>query len=207
MCDPTGAHITRIYVNCSRQSPSPIRPSNSVPVCTSTPIINVGLCHPSPKQQMALVAKEILKTQRSTDTFIQKSESPIQQKPIYTKKDLTPPKPSSETFIQKPESPPKNEEYAFISKETGQKIDFNTGEGIGKLANQNTGTITKKKKSRQSLAVVPPAQSTRSSKSSDDGDYLVPMTNEMPPSSNEKQKTNFTSYDGIQMFTFTLDDD
>ncbi len=45
-----------------------------------------------------------------------------------------------------------------------------------------------------------------SSKSSDDGDYLVPMNNEIQ-SSNEKTKTNFTSYDGIQMFTFTLDDD
>jgi hypothetical protein len=45
-----------------------------------------------------------------------------------------------------------------------------------------------------------------SSKSSDDGDYLVPMMNDIQLS-NEKKKANFTSYDGIQMFTFTLDDD
>jgi hypothetical protein len=196
MCDPAGVHITRIYVNCSRESPSPIRSSNTVPVCTSTPIVNVGSSNPSPKQQMALLAKEVLASQR----------------------------PCSETFIRKSESP-KPEQYVFLSKETGQQIDFTTGEGIGKIINPNTGTITKKKKQRQSLAVVPPTLSTRmnfhssislliffvvffsdSSKSSDDGDYLVPMTNDRP-SSNEKIKTNFTSYDGIQMFTFTLDDD
>ena len=32
------------------------------------------------------------------------------------------------------------------------------------------------------------------------------MVNDMQIS-NEKPKTNFTSYDGRQMFTFTLDDD
>ncbi|CAF0778702.1 unnamed protein product [Adineta ricciae] len=205
MCDPTGAHITRIYVNCSRQSPSPIRPSNTVPVCTSTPINNVAQPNPSPKQQMALVAKEILKAQRSTNIFVQKPDSPQKSVPVYTAKEVSPPQPSSETFIQKPESP-KPEKYAFVSKGTGQKIDFTTGDGISKIAPVNTGTISKKK-SRQSLAIVPPAQSNRSSKSSDDGDYLVPMTNEGMATSNEKRKTNFTSYDGVQMFTFTLDDD
>jgi hypothetical protein len=93
-----------------------------------------------------------------------------------------------------------------ISGKNKSFVDFTTGEGIVKIINPNTGTITKKKKQRQSLAVVPPTLSTHSSKSSDDGDYLVPMTNDRP-SSNEKIKTNFTSYDGIQMFTFTLDDD
>jgi hypothetical protein len=132
MCDPTGVHITRIYVNCSRQSPSPIRSSNSVPVCTSTPIINVGSSNPSTKQQMALLAKEALASQR----------------------------PSSETFIRTSESP-KTEQFVFLSKETGQQIDFSTGEGIGKIINPNTGTITKKKKQRQTLAVVPPTLSTR----------------------------------------------
>ncbi|CAF0813258.1 unnamed protein product [Adineta ricciae] len=205
MCDPTGAHITRIYVNCSRQSPSPIRPSNTVPVCTSTPINNIAQSNPSPKQQMALVAKEILKAQRSTNIFVQKPDSPQKPMPVYTAKEVSPPQPSSETFIQKPESP-KCEKYAFVSKGTGQKIDFTTGDGISKIAPVSTGTISKKK-SRQSLAIVPPAQSNRSSKSSDDGDYLVPMTNEGMATSNEKRKTNFTSYDGVQMFTFTLDDD
>lgn len=173
---------------------------------------------------MALVAKEILRTQRSAETFIQKHESPTQQTPQFVTEVPPPPaSSSSETFVQKCESP-KQEQYAFVSKETGQQIDFNTGDGIGKIANLNTGTITKKKKSRQSLAVVPPPSSSArkhrhplvahsfrfssagSSKSSDDGDYLVPMTNDAPPA-NEKNKTNFTSYDGIQMFTFTLDDD
>jgi hypothetical protein len=165
MGDPTGVHITRIYVNCRRQSPSPIRSSNTVPVCTSTPIINVGSSNPTSKQQMALLAKEVLASQRSSS--------------------------SSETFIQKSESP-QPEQIVFISKQTGQKIDFTTGEGISKINNVNTGTITKKKKKRQSLAVVPPPLSNRmnfklnisliflyfqgSSKSSDDGDYLVPMT-------------------------------
>jgi len=176
MCDPAGVHITRIYVNCSRQTPSPIRSTNTVPVCTSTPIINVGPSKPSPKQQMALLAKEILASQRSTETFIQKTESP------------------------------QPEQYVFISKETGQQIGLTTGEGIGKIINRDTETITKKKKKRQLLAVVPPPLSTRSSKSSDDGDYLVPMNNDIELSK-EKKKTNFTSYDGIQMFTFTLDDD
>jgi hypothetical protein len=134
MCDPTGVHITRIYVNCSRQSPSPIRSSNTVPVCTSTPIVNVGSLNPSPKKQMALLAKEALAS---------KSHAPC-----------------SETFILKSETP-KPGEYVFLSKQTGQKIDFNTGEGIGKLVNPTTGTITKKKKQRQSLAVVPPTASTR----------------------------------------------
>ncbi|CAF1156881.1 unnamed protein product [Adineta steineri] len=232
MCDPTGVHITRIYVNCSRQSPSPIRRTNTVPVCTSTPIINVGSS--DPKQQMALLAKEILKSQRSTDTFIQKSDSPKQQMPMFNKEILKP-QYSSETFILKSDSPEKHmalfnkevpmsqnssdisspksasprkyEEFAFFSKETGQKIDFNTGDGIAKVAVINTETITKKtKKTRQTLAVVPPPQkSNRSSKSSDDGDYLVPMTNKVQ-SSNKNEKTNFTSYDGIQMFQFTLDD-
>lgn len=133
MCDPTGVHITRIYVNCPRQSPSPIRSTNTVPVCTSTPIINVASPNPSTKQQMALLAKEILASQQ---------------------------RPSSDTFIRKSESP-KNEQYAFISKETGQQIDFTTGDGISKIPNLNTGTITKKKKQRQSLAVVPPPLSTR----------------------------------------------
>lgn len=32
------------------------------------------------------------------------------------------------------------------------------------------------------------------------------MTNEIA-GTKDKPKTNFTSYDGIQMFTFTLDDD
>jgi hypothetical protein len=164
MCDPAGVHITRIYVSCSRGSPSPIRPSNSAPVCTSTPINNVALCQPSHKQQMALVAKEILKAQRSTETFIQKPESPIQQIPQFTSEvpqpPPPPPAPSSETFVQKLETP-KHDEYVFLSKETGQKIDLTSGDGIGKIANLNTGTVTKKKKSRQSLAVVPPPSSTR----------------------------------------------
>ncbi len=129
MCDLTGVHITRIYVNCSRQSPSPIRSSNTVPVCTSTPIINVNSSNPSPKQQMALLAKEVLASQRS----------------------------SSDTFIQKQQSP---QQYVFRSKETGQQIDLTTGDGISKI-NPNTGTITTKKKKRQSLAVVPPPLSTR----------------------------------------------
>lgn len=134
MCDPTGVHITRIYVNCSRQSPSPIRSTNTFPVCTSTPIINVGSSNPSSKQQMALLAKEILASQQQ--------------------------RPCSDTFIQKSESP-QTKQYAFVSKETGQSIDFKTGDGIGKILNPNTGTITKKKKQRQSLAVVPPPLSTR----------------------------------------------
>jgi len=132
MCDPAGVHITRIYVNCSRQSPSPIHSSNTVPVCTSTPITNVGSSNPSSKQQMALIAKEVLASQR----------------------------PTSDTFVLKKDSP-KREEYVFHSKETGQPIDFTTGEGIGKIINPNTGTITKNKKKRQSLAVVPPPLSTR----------------------------------------------
>jgi len=193
MCDPAGVHITRIYVNCSRQSPSPIRSSNTVPVCTSTPIINVNSSNSSSKQQMTLIAKEFLASQR----------------------------PSSDKFIQKSDSP-QHEQYVFLSKETGQQIDLKTGEGIGKIIKSNPGPITKKKKNRQSLAVVPPQLSTRmnmkfdiyliflyfkgSSKSSDDGDYLVPMMNDIQLS-NEKKKANFTSYDGIQMFTFTLDDD
>jgi hypothetical protein len=159
MCDPTGVHITRIYVNRSRQSPSPIRSSNTVPVCTSTPIINVGPFNPSAKQQMGLLAKEILKSQRSLDTFIQKPESPKQQTTSHAK-EVVKSQPSSDTFIQKAESP-KLEEYVFTSKETGQKIDFTTGEGIGKIINPNTETISKKKKNRQSLAVVPPPQSNR----------------------------------------------
>lgn len=165
MCDPAGVHITRIYVNRSRHSPSPIRSSNTVPVCTSTPIINVGPSNPTTKQQMALLAKEILKKNRSSDTFIQKPESPKQQQQVVLPvKEIPIIQPSSETFIQKSESP-KFEEYVFISKETGQQIDFTTGEGISKMNNVvNTGTMTKKKKKRQSLAVVPPPpppQSTR----------------------------------------------
>lgn len=137
MCDPTGVHITRIHVNCSRQTPSPIRSKKNVPVCTSTPIINVPSSDPSSKQQMNLIAKEVLANHRST----------------------------SETFIRKTASPPPHiepEPLVFISKETGQQIDFNTGEGIGKIIQPNPGTITKKKKQqRQSLAVVPPTGSTR----------------------------------------------
>ena len=132
MCDPTGVHITRIYVNCSRQSPSPIRSSNTVPVCTSTPIINVNPSNPSSKEQMAKLAKEVLSSQQL----------------------------SSETFIQKPLSP-EQEKLVFISKETGQCIDFKTCDGIGKIIKPETGTITKKKKQRQTLAVVPPALSAR----------------------------------------------
>jgi hypothetical protein len=137
MCDPAGVHITRIFVNYSRQTPSPIRSTGTVPVCTSTPIINVGLPKPlpkpSPKQQMALLAKEILAQQRC-----------------------------SETFTQKPESPQQPEQFVFISKESGQHIDFKTGDGLGKLNNINTGTVvTKKKKQRETLAIVPPATSAR----------------------------------------------
>ena len=134
MCDPTGVHITRIYVNCARQSPSPIRSSNTVPVCTSTPIVNVGPSNPSPKKRMALLAKEVLASHRSQETFIRQSESP----------------------------PPEQQQYVFTSKETGQHIDLANGDGIGKTTNPNPGTITKKKKKkkRQTLAVVPPV-STR----------------------------------------------
>jgi hypothetical protein len=78
---------------------------------------------------MALLAKEVLASQRS----------------------------SSDTFIQKQQSP---QQYVFRSKETGQQIDLTTGDGISKI-NPNTGTITTKKKKRQSLAVVPPPLSTR----------------------------------------------
>jgi len=133
MCDPAGVHITRIYVNCSRQSPSPIHSSNTVPVCTSTPITNVGSSNSSSKKQMALIAKEVLASQQRSN---------------------------SDTFVLKKDSP-KYEEYVFHSKETGQQIDFTTGEGNGKIINPNTGTITKNKKKRQSLAVVPPPLSAR----------------------------------------------
>lgn len=141
MCDPTGEHITRIHINCSRQTPSPIRSKKTVPVCTSTPIINVPVCDPSSKQQMNLIAKEVLANQRATsETFIRKTESPP-----------APPRPQIDS-----------ESLVFISKETGQQIDLNTGEGIGKIIQPNSGTITKKKKQqRQSLAVVPPTGSTR----------------------------------------------
>ena len=134
MCDPTGVHITRIHINCSRQTPSPIRSTKTLPVCTSTPIINVPSSDPSPKEKMNLIAKEVLAAHRpSSETFIRKTESP--------------PPPSS---IQ-PES------FVFVSKETGQSIDLKTGDGIGKIINPSAGTITKKKKQqRQSLAVVPP---------------------------------------------------
>ena len=131
MSDPSGAHITRIYVNCPRQSPSPIRSTNTAPVCTSTPIINVGASHPSPKQQMARLAREILASQRSSETYIQKCESPPQEK------------------------------YLFVSKDTGQQIDPVTGEGIGTILPSTTETAKKTKKKRQSLAVVPPPNSNR----------------------------------------------
>jgi hypothetical protein len=132
MCDPTGVHITRIYVNCPRETPSPIRSqSNTVPVCTSTPIINIGSSNSSPKKQMALLAKEILASQRSSETFIQKCDSP------------------------------RSEQYVIRSKETGQPIDLTSRESVGKMLDTNTGTVTKKKKKRQSLAVVPPLLSTR----------------------------------------------
>lgn len=44
------------------------------------------------------------------------------------------------------------------------------------------------------------------SKSSDDGDNMVPLINDLHVAT-DNRKTNFTSYDGLQMFTFTLDDD
>ena len=131
MSDPAGAHITRIYVNCPRQSPSPIRSTNTAPVCTSTPIINVNASHPSPKQQMARLAREILASQRSSETYIQKCESPPQEK------------------------------YLFVSKDTGQQIDPVTGEGIGTILSTATETMKTKKKKRQSLAVVPPPNTNR----------------------------------------------
>ncbi|CAF1564407.1 unnamed protein product [Rotaria magnacalcarata] len=177
MCDPAGVHITRIYINNSRKTPSPIRSSNTNPVCTSTPIIDLESSNLTSQQQMALIAKEILATRHLPKDFNQRTESPPQQQ----------------------------QQYVFISKETGHQIDFSTGEGIGKIANPSTGTISKKKKIRQTIATVP-SSSSRSSKSSDDGDYAVLTSNEIR-SSNEKKKTNFTSYDGIQIFTFTLDDD
>lgn len=124
MCDSTGIHITRIYINCSRQTPSPIRSSTTAPVCTSTPIIHLDSSDPTPQQQMALIAKEVLASKRS-----------------------------SEVFISNPESP-SYEQYVFVSKQTGQRIDFTTGDGIGKLMNSNTGTISKKKKTRQSTASI-----------------------------------------------------
>ncbi|CAF0753496.1 unnamed protein product [Rotaria sordida] len=176
MCDSTGVHITRIYVNCTRKTPSPIRSSNTIPVCTSTPISNIDSTNSILQQQVGLLAKEVLALQQG----------------------------SSEILIQNTESL-QNEQYIFISKGTGQQIDFLTGEGITKITNSNTGTINKKKKRRQSNAVLPTI-SSRSSKSSDDGDYSVVTNNDMPLS-NEKKKANFTSYDGIQVFTFTLDDD
>ncbi|CAF3371405.1 unnamed protein product [Rotaria socialis] len=176
MCDPAGVHITRIYINNSRKTPSPIRSSNTVPVCTSTPIIDLESSNLTSQQQIALTAKEILAAKHSPEEFNQQTESPPQQ-----------------------------QQYVFISKETGHQIDFSTGEGIGKIANPGTGTISKKKKIRQTIATIP-SSSSRSSKSSDDGDYAVLTNNEMH-SSNEKKKTNFTSYDGIQIFSFTLDDD
>ncbi|CAF2716369.1 unnamed protein product [Rotaria sp. Silwood2] len=172
MCDSTGVHITRIYINCTRKTPSPIRSSNTVPVCTSTPIINIDSSNPTLQQQMGLLAKEVLGLkQRSSETE------------------------SSQ-----------DEQYIFISKQTGQQIDLSTGEGISKIAKSNTGTINKKKNRRQSSAVLPTI-SSRSSKSSDDGDYSSVLMNNDMPISNEKKKTNFTAYDGLQMFTFTLDDD
>ncbi|CAF0722319.1 unnamed protein product [Rotaria sp. Silwood1] len=172
MCDSTGIHITRIYVNCTRKTPSPIRSSNTVPVCTSTPIINIDSSNAILKQQIGLLAKEVIA---------------LKQRPSETES------------LQ-------DEQYVFISKETGQQIDLLTGEGISKITNSNTGTINKKKKRRQSTAVLPTI-SSGSSKSSDDGDYSSVLMNSDMPISNEKKKANFTSYDGIQMFTFTLDDD
>jgi hypothetical protein len=170
--------------------------------------MNGSSSNPSPQEAMALIAKEVLASQRA-----------------------------SETYIQKPLSPPP-EQLLFVSKQTRQTIDFTTGDGLSKILPMNAEVIPKKKKKRQTLAVVPPAiESMRmynmnkyqfdkqqiqwacfifilppfcpylgSSKSSDDGDNLVPLTNNICES-DAKPKTNFTSYDGIQMFTFTLDDD
>jgi len=226
MCDPAGVHITRIYVNSSRQSPSPIRSSKSVPICTSTPITTTNTKGPLPKQQAALLAKEILASHRlCSETFIQKPRTYVKQSEPEPEPEPEPVSVSEPEPEPEPESEPaptsKPEQFVFISKESGHAIDLMTGEGIGKIKPE-MGTLTKKKKQRQTLAVVPPAGSARknrnfstnqvfllllgSSKSSDDGDYLVPLVNDiqMP---NEKQKTNFTSYNGIQAFTFTLDDD
>ena len=126
MDDPVGVHITRIYVNSSQPTPSPVPSSTTIPVCTSTPITNIGSVNPSARQPIALPAKDVSASQDSSEKTIQKTES---------KQD---------------------EQYVFISKETGQQINFKTGEGIAKAVNSNTGTITKKKIKRQSLAVVPP---------------------------------------------------
>ena len=126
MGDPSGAHITRIYVNCPRLSPSPIRSSKSAPVCTSTPITPGAPSNTSPKEKMAQLAKEILASQRS-----------------------------SETFVQKPASP-EPEQYMFVSKQTRQTIDFTNGDGLGKKNPTDKENLPKKKKKRQTIAVVPP---------------------------------------------------
>jgi hypothetical protein len=148
MCDPAGVHITRIFVNYSRETPSPIRSTSTVPVHTSTPIINVGQSRPTPKQQMALLAREILANQRSSETFTHKQESPPSPPPAPAPVPVHVPAPALEEFV-------------FISKESGQEIDIKTGDGIGRLSNPNPEAIPKKKKQRQSLAVVPPPASTR----------------------------------------------
>ena len=127
MGDPVGAHITRIYVNCPRSSPSPIRSSNTAPVCTSTPIAPGLSNNPSPQQKMAQIAKEAAASQRGSETFIRKAQTP----PL--------------------------DNFLFVSKESGQAIDFNTGDGLGKLNPPNVPTLPKKKKKRHTLAVVPPA--------------------------------------------------
>lgn len=63
---------------------------------------------------------------------------------------------SSETFVHKPRSP-EREQYMFVSKQSRQTIDFTTGDGLGKMHPTNSETLPKKKKKRQTLAVVPPA--------------------------------------------------
>lgn len=130
MCDQAGVHITRIYINNSRKPPSPIHPSDDVPVRTSTPISIADTSNLTPQQQMALIAKEVLASQRS----------------------------SSEVFNQQNQSPP-YDQYIFISKETGQQIDLSTGGGINKVPSSSSGTIHKKKKVRRTIATIPSSSS------------------------------------------------
>lgn len=123
MTDPVGAHITRIFVNCPRSSPSPIRSTKSAPVCTSTPITNGNQLNQSPQEKMALIAKQMINAQRSNDVFNRK---------------LT------------------NENFQFVSKQTRQTIDFNLAEPAPKPSAVPNEKTPKKKKKRQTLAVVPP---------------------------------------------------